>query len=345
MSWSKEDRCKRFIEKAAHIHHGKYNYDMVLKHFVDNETKIPIICPEHGEFWQSPHSHLRGHGCSKCADKIKALKRAHTTEWFITKSKEIHGDNYDYSETEYINNKTPITLICHKKDKYGKEHGRFIILPVNHITKHNHCGCPKCSGGVKKSQEDFIKEINERYGNLYDTSKTIYKNSESPVTLVCPIHGEFKIIAYNLLNGCGCPSCHNSVLEEKIRKILCNNNIKYIFQYRNNFLKTKKYGQLSLDFYLPDYNIAIECQGRQHFCGVEVFGGMDELKKTIYRDTLKYDKCKENGISILYYINDKIKNEIDKKHIIIPHIYDDNLYLNEIDLLKAIYDNKIFIYK
>lgn len=80
MSWSKEDRCKRFIEKAAHIHHGKYNYDMVLKHFVDNETKIPIICPEHGEFWQSPHSHLRGHGCSKCADKIKALKRAHTND-------------------------------------------------------------------------------------------------------------------------------------------------------------------------------------------------------------------------------------------------------------------------
>ena len=77
-----------FIEKAKAVHGGKYDYSKT--EYVNVRTKVCIICPEHGEFWQRPGSHLRGIGCPKCGGTNKP-----TTNEFITKSKQVHGDKYD----------------------------------------------------------------------------------------------------------------------------------------------------------------------------------------------------------------------------------------------------------
>ena len=45
-----------FIEKAKEIHGNKYDYSKVV--YVNNKTKVCIICPIHGEFWQCPSSHM-----------------------------------------------------------------------------------------------------------------------------------------------------------------------------------------------------------------------------------------------------------------------------------------------
>ena len=55
-----------------------------------------------------------------------------------------------------------------------------------------------------------------------------------------------------------------------------------------------------MDFYLPDYNIAIEYQGRQHFYPNKIFGGDKEFIKTQERDKRKYQKCFENNVKIFY---------------------------------------------
>ena len=58
-----------FIEKAKKIHGDKYDYSKV--EYINSHTKVCIICPEHGEFWQTPNNHLHGYGCPKCkSDKI-----------------------------------------------------------------------------------------------------------------------------------------------------------------------------------------------------------------------------------------------------------------------------------
>ena len=73
---------------------------------------------------------------------------------------------------------------------------------------------------------------------------------------------------------------------------------------------------MSLDFYLPIYNIAIECQGGQHFRSNEFFGGEDGFVRTLERDVLKNKLCKENRIDLIYlmdveeYSDDIMKNEI-----------------------------------
>ena len=74
---------KKFIEKSIKKHGDKYDYSKV--EYINNRTKVCIICSEHGEFWQTPNKHLSGRGCSKCSGKYKK-----TTEDFI----KIFGRNY-----------------------------------------------------------------------------------------------------------------------------------------------------------------------------------------------------------------------------------------------------------
>lgn len=67
------------------------------------------------------------------------------------------------------------------------------------------------------------------------------------------------------LSGHGCPKCRSSRLEQETEMLLKKYNIKYETQKRFNWLITEKMGKMSLDFYLPIYNVAIECQGEQHY--------------------------------------------------------------------------------
>ena len=127
-----------FIEKARQIHNDKYDYSKV--NYVNSRTKVCIICPTHGEFWQTPHNHLKGYGCAECGKEKSHLPKI-TTEDFIAKSKEIHGNKYDYSKACYKTCDTKVCIIC-------PEHGEFWQTPSNHI---NGSGCPKCANEKRKN--------------------------------------------------------------------------------------------------------------------------------------------------------------------------------------------------
>ena len=97
---------ERFIEKAIVVHGNKYDYSKV--EYINPSTLVKIICPTHGEFMIKPTSHLAGNGCSECSGNIRL-----TTERFIRKAREVHGDIYDYSKTDCVgNNKTKVCVIC-----------------------------------------------------------------------------------------------------------------------------------------------------------------------------------------------------------------------------------------
>ena len=119
---------EEWIEKATEVHGDKYDYSKV--EYENTSTKIIIICKTHGEFEQTPHSHLRGFGCSKCTGSYSP-----TTEEWIEKAKEIHGDKYDYSKVVYKKDKTKVIIIC-------KTHGEFEKTPSKHI--HAKQGCQNC---------------------------------------------------------------------------------------------------------------------------------------------------------------------------------------------------------
>ena len=55
-----------FISRATELHNGFYKYNSENMIYVNNNIKVPIICPIHGEFWQRPAYHLMGGGCPHC---------------------------------------------------------------------------------------------------------------------------------------------------------------------------------------------------------------------------------------------------------------------------------------
>lgn len=88
-------------------------------------------------------------------------------------------------------------------------------------------------------------------------------------------------------------------MENETRNFLNDKNIEFIEQYKNKNIL----GRQSLDFYIPSLNIAIECQGGQHFTSIEHFGGDKGFDYRQKLDKRKYDNCKKHGIKLLYYSN------------------------------------------
>ena len=105
------------------------------------------------------------------------------------------------------------------------------------------------------------------------------------------------------------PRCFNeSQMEKNTAKFLEENNIEYIRQARKTDLVWL--GRQSLDFYLPKYNIAIECQGIQHFESVAFFGGKKGYSYRLKRDLSKYNKCLSNNVKLIYYVPESLVEEV-----------------------------------
>lgn len=140
------------IEEARKIHDGKYDYSKT--EYIDYNTKVCIICPEHGEFWQYPYQHIdRKNGCPKCGNIATASKLSKTREDFIKDAIKVHGDKYTFKDTIYKNSTTRIKVNCRK-------HGMFEILPSNLLQGY---GCPKCRCTYSKEENEvanFIGELN-----------------------------------------------------------------------------------------------------------------------------------------------------------------------------------------
>lgn len=128
---------EEFIEKVSEIHNNKYDYS--LTNYTGTDNNIKIICPLHGEFEQSPHSHIQGKGCSLCGLTSRIEKSTYTTLDFIKKAKEVHGDKYDYTLSKYVNKREKIKIIC-------KIHGEFTQIPSAHLWGKGckYCGNEQC---------------------------------------------------------------------------------------------------------------------------------------------------------------------------------------------------------
>ena len=303
---NKKMTTEDFIERAREVHGDKYDYSKV--EYVNTKTKVCIICPIHGEFYVSPANHLKERGCPKCRTRSNIIKnyevsnpmviKHHNIDSFIRKAREVHGDKYDYSKVEYKDNKTKVCIIC-------PIHGEFWIRPDHHL--HGQ-GCKKCGDLIryenkKVYQEDWIKAATEIHNGKYDYSKVKYINADTKICIICPKHGEFWQKPSAHMQGQGCPICNESQLEKEIITFLNNENIKYEYRYHSEWL-----GKLELDFYLPKYNIAIECQGLQHFEPIKHFGGMKRFIRQVRNDNEKEKRCQEQGVTLLFYSNFKKEN-------------------------------------
>lgn len=162
---------------------------------------------------------------------------------------------------------------------------------------------------VRSNTFDFIHKAEQVHGKRYDYSQVHYLNNRSRVTIICPIHGKFVQLPKNHLQGKGCPRCNDSHLEKNVARILNTMNIDFEQNYKSDWMLRG----MHLDFYLPHYNIAIECQGIQHFEPIPRFGGEKRYARQIQLDTIKKELCETHNIPLFYIkYNDKL-NEIEQK--------------------------------
>lgn len=243
---SKRKRLSKLIAEFNKKHHGRYDYSGIKEEeYQSNKSKLPIICPVHGVFYQSVSKHLSGQGCPKCYGNIKK-----SVEDFINEARKVHGDEYDYSKVDYVNTNTKVEIIC-------REHGSFWQTPKNHTARKQ--GCPECAKAkigesITKPFEKFVAEASKVHNGKYFYNIKGYVNSSSKIDIYCPKHGLFKQNASSHLQGCGCPKCATEQTTEKIWNIYSKEFIKRAKQIHGD-----KYDYSKADFKKFKEKVTIIC--------------------------------------------------------------------------------------
>lgn len=188
---------EQFVAEAQQLHPTlKYNKTQ----YINTRTKVIVTCPTHGDFEVRPNDHLtKRSGCPSCSGRKRK-----TTQSFITESKAMYGDRFDYSKCQYKNTHTPVILIC-------PEHGEFTITPKGYLHKGQSCKlCGIHDAGLKRrnTTEQFIQKAKSVHGDTYDYSKVDYQSNTCKVEIVCPKHGLFlQRATCHVDSKQGCPQC------------------------------------------------------------------------------------------------------------------------------------------
>ena len=306
---NRQKYLKSFLERAHEKHKDKFIYDEDT--FSTTKKKMRIICPTHGEFWQSPKQHLVTEGCSKCGVELNAKNRTMPFEEVEKRFKEA-DIKWDYDKDSYVTFTKPMKFFC-------KEHGEFSKSPLSILDGGT---CPLCNKTRPLTNEEFAEKANKIHNFKYIYKNVNYVNNRTDVEIICSKHGSFWQTPNDHLDGCGCPKCYSSKLENDIQKVLKENAIEYIERKSHPWLLNEDTNhKLTLDFFLPKQNIAIECQGEQHFISIEYFGGDEKFEKRIKYDNLKKELCQQNGVKLIYYFD----KEFNK------YMKDGDIYFNNID--------------
>lgn len=300
---------EKFIEQARRRHGDKYNYDKV--DYKSTFEKVTITCPKHGDFEQTPQAHLGGYGCYWCGRESQGKKMSSNTEEFVRRATEVHQGRYDYSKTVYRGSNMKLTITC-------PIHGDFVQTANIHLCGH---GCPECGSDewltkVTATKDDFIRKAREIHGDKYDYSLVDYKAQSKKVKIICPKHGVFEMKAHSHLHWQGCPKCARSLGEERIAKYLKANNIDYKWHHRVPYKKPPMKSHFEVDFFLPDFNLFIEYNGKQHYANIDHWNHDNPLSHRQARDAALRDYCKEhdrNLLEIHYKDFDRIEEILEKE--------------------------------
>jgi len=289
---------EEFINKSKIIHNDKYDYSNSI--YIGTFENVKIICEFHGEFEQRANNHLNGSGCPKCGDYN--MKEKQKDKDFIEKSKKIHGEKYDYSLVNYINNRTKVKLICNICGNIVEQ------TPTNNLR----FDCPYCSERIFDKKK-FIENVNKIHNNKYDYSKINYSGAKNKIIIICPIHGEFKQRAGHHL-VCGCSKCsnkHKYTTQEFIELVNIVHDFKYNYElvdYKN--IKTK------IKIICPEHGIfeqtpSSHLRGRGCSCcceskGEKIIEKLLKSNKIEYVRQKTFDDCRNERLLYFdFYLPDK----------------------------------------
>ena len=283
-------------EVIRRIRKANVNIEMVGRYNgTHKKTKFHCIVCDY--IWeQKPNVILSGCGCPNCSHRITLDDKQ-----FEKKLSELNPNIEVVGG--YFGTMKKTKFKC-RRCSYEWE-----TLP-NNVFSHN-SDCPKCSNRLKKTHDEFVELMSKISPNIKILGTYDGRNRE--VKCECLKCGYvWEVPASSLLSGRGCANCNSSKGEERISTFLDSKNIKYIREYVFKNLRRMRF-----DFYLPDYGIAIEYDGIQHFKPIDFAGKGEEWAKSNLKDTKKRDKaktefCKTNNIPLLriLYTDSDVENKL-----------------------------------
>ena len=294
--YCKSDKIKVAISKTE----DEYVTELAIKNptvrltgpYLGYDISTEHYCLLHNITWKArPGNILNGKGCWQCRSEKIGDKLRKPEDVYV---KELYIKNTDIEFAgEYIDSKTPVRHYCKKHEIY------FNITPISALRGAgcHKCGSERLSISQRKSEEQYIMELQEKHPNIILDAEYVGGHVNTPhKCLVCGC--EWSPRPSNLLTGYGCPGCNQSKGEKQVETWLQNHEIIFVPQYKFDDCCDKK--PLPFDFYLPDYNLCIEYQGQQHYDAIEYFGGEKSLKYTQHHDKIKKNYCINNNIQLIY---------------------------------------------
>lgn len=276
---------------------NNFNTKIIPESYNGSKEKSIFICGNCGQTFSDLLWNVFNYKykvCPNCIHKIQNTKLAN----FDDIKNEVESYGYNLLDSKWTGNHTRIDVM--DKDGYKgrvkleslRSGGRFYMFhPSNPYSLDNLKLYCKLNGlecmilNQKYVSSDKIKTKCE-CGNVFYTSITRLLHEK-----------EFR-----------CPECtrKQSTLEIRVKEWLIKNDIKFIEQHTYPDCRYKH--PLRFDFYLPEYNICIECQGKQHYKPVEYFGGEKGFQKQQKRDEIKRKYCESHNIELIeipyYEFND-----------------------------------------
>lgn len=263
---------------------------LIFSTYRGNRVPMKLVCPIHGEWEREPKNLLMGRGCPKCGITKRSISSRLPYKEFLKRARIVHSSRYEYPEEEYWKEPSKAGIICHT-------HGIFYQNIDNHLLQKQNC--PKCMfyknfGNKPKPVEEFIKDAIRIHGDKYEYKNAIYLGKDIKLLVTCRKHGDFYVRPTDhLSHRSGCPKCSASEPEVRLMHLFERMHITYIYQFS---FPDSRY---TYDFFLPEYNILIEYNGRQHYKPIAFFGGREGLKSNRKRDRIKNLLARTNNIDLL----------------------------------------------
>ena len=214
----------------------------------------------------------------------------------------------------YTNENNKIYWNC--KCSCGKERNVLGDHLKNGTSKS--CGCKQGQLAREKLLQDLT---GKKFGSLIAIERDDSKQIDNRTFWKCKCKcGNIVYVQTSRLNNGNTSSCgcrRKSYGEEQIETLLKDNHINYFKEFSFNDL----YGdsrKLRFDFAIFKDNqlkYLIECQGRQHYYSVDIWGGEEGLLKQQRYDEIKFKYCKEHSIPLII-INFSKSRKIDKNEVI-----------------------------
>lgn len=276
---------EKFIEKSNLIHNNKFNYDKF--EWINTMTPGIITCSEHGDFSQTPNTHLSGCGCKEC---YYSSLRSNLNKFKLS-AKRIHGDFYDYSKVNYIKSNSNVIIICPK-------HGEFCQSASVHLSGS---GCKKCMiDRFRNTYESFLKKANDIHNNFYTYYEESYVDSKTKIRVHCPRHGDFHTSPDNHISKKrGCPSCGKNISKLEVdwldKLSISVENRQFITKINNR--------QFKFDAYDPITNTIYEFYGDFWHGNPKIYDPMDFNKSNgiTYGDLFIKTMERENYLKSIGY--------------------------------------------